>query len=264
VTDKTIKFGGPEIRDTAAQIARRDLANSFRDFNAEAAALPHFNFDLLMHAYFLDTFAPHMDGVSALELGCFEGNFTALLCERFPDVTVVDASLWCLLAAQKRVGINALFIPGTFETVKLEEKYDAIFAIHVLEHVDDPVTVLRRCREWLAPDGRLFLAVPNAYAASRQIACGMGLVPYPMAVTPAEAEHGHRRTYIVELLRDHARVAGLQILRSGGIMFKPLANFQIDKAMQFGVIDREYLNACYKLGREYPELCASVYAVCGR
>jgi hypothetical protein len=34
--------------------------------------------------------------------------------------------------------------------------------------------------------------------------------------------------------------------------------------MQFGVIDREYLNACYKLGREYPELCASVYAVCGR
>jgi 2-polyprenyl-3-methyl-5-hydroxy-6-metoxy-1,4-benzoquinol methylase len=235
-----------------------------RDFNSEAAALPHHNFDLLMHKYMLDTFAPHMDGVSALELGCFEGAFTELLCERFPDVTVVDASERCLLAAHKRVGINALFVSGTFESVNLTQKYDTIFAIHVLEHVEGPVTVLRRCREWLAPDGRLFLAVPNAYAASRQIACGMGLVPYPLAVTPAEADHGHKRTYTRALLCEHAEAAGLRIIASGGIMFKAIANFQIDKAMQFGVIDREYLNACYKLGREYPELCASVYAVCGR
>jgi 2-polyprenyl-3-methyl-5-hydroxy-6-metoxy-1,4-benzoquinol methylase len=72
-------------------------------------------------------------------------------------------------------------------TAHLDAQFDAVFAIHVLEHLDDPVAVLKRCREWLAPEGRLFLAVPNAYAASRQIACGMGFVPYPLAVTRAEA-----------------------------------------------------------------------------
>jgi 2-polyprenyl-3-methyl-5-hydroxy-6-metoxy-1,4-benzoquinol methylase len=234
-----------------------------RDYNAEAAALPHFNFDLLMHKYMLDTFAPHMDGVSALELGCFEGAFTRHLREAYMDVCVIEASEKCIQAANCKVP-DAEFIHARFEDAHLTRTFDAIFAIHVLEHLDDPVLVLKRCREWLAPEGRLFLAVPNAYTASRQIACGMGLVPYPKAVTPAEAAHGHKRTYTLAMLCEHADAAGLAVGGAGGIMFKALCNAQIDKALQFGVIDREYLNACYKLGREYPELCASVYAVCGR
>lgn len=234
-----------------------------RDFNAEAAALPKHNFDLLMHGYMLDTFRPWLNGVSALELGCFEGQFTQRLCEFYPDVTVVEASERCVQAA-RAVTEHVEFIHGTFETVELERKYDTIFAIHVLEHLDDPIGVLRRCREWLEPDGRMFLAVPNAHAASRQIACGMGLVPYPTAVTPAESDHGHRRTYDRETLVDHALMAGLEVVAHGGIMFKPLANFQIDKALRFGVIGKPYLAACYELGKEYPRLCASVFAVCGR
>ena len=48
----------------------------------------------------------------------------------------------------------------------------------------------------------------------------------------------------------------------GGIIFKALANFQMDRARADGIISDAYLDACYQLGMVYPELCASLYAVC--
>ena len=38
--------------------------------------------------------------------------------------------------------------------------YDLILAIEVIEHVDDPLAVLRALRERLAPNGRVFLTTP--------------------------------------------------------------------------------------------------------
>ena len=40
--------------------------------------------------------------------------------------------------------------------------FDVVSAFHVLEHVPDPVAVVRRMLEWLAPDGLVIIEVPNA------------------------------------------------------------------------------------------------------
>lgn len=238
-----------------------------RDFNAEAAALPVLDFDARMHAYMLKTFEPFITGARALELGCFHGHMTALLLERFGDVTVIDASQDCIDAARKVAVSNSKmieFICATFEDAVLEREFDAIFSTHVLEHCDDPVRVLNRCREWLKPKGRLFLAVPNAFSASRQIAVAMGLIKAPADVTPAESAHGHKRTYTEETLRYAAVGAGLKILDAGGIMFKALSGAQIDRALAAGIIDDAYLDGAYRLGRAHPHLCSSIYVVAGK
>lgn len=39
--------------------------------------------------------------------------------------------------------------------------FDVITCLHVLEHLNAPVDALARMREWLAPDGVLYLEVPN-------------------------------------------------------------------------------------------------------
>ncbi len=41
-------------------------------------------------------------------------------------------------------------------------RFDVVTAFHVLEHVTDPVAVVRRMLEWLAPGGLAIIEVPNA------------------------------------------------------------------------------------------------------
>lgn len=236
--------------------------NGTRDYTAEARALPVRGFDSLMHDYLWRDFFPHMKGVSALELGCFMGGFTRMLRIAHPDVTVVDASEECL-SHVRAIGRQIRCVHGTFEEVELEGKFDAVFAMHCLEHLDDPVRVLRRIAdEWLYDDGMAFIAVPNAHAASRQLAVRMGLLNDVEDVMPAEADHGHKRTYTKDLLERHLREAGLKVVESGGSVFKALAGFQMDLAMDAGIISKDYLDACYSLGLEMPKLCSSLYAVC--
>ena len=51
-------------------------------------------------------------------------------------------------------------------------------------------------------------------------------------------------------------------MQRGGVIFKPLANFQFDAALAAGTIDEAYIEGCYQLGMIYPDLCASVYLIC--
>ena len=45
-------------------------------------------------------------------------------------------------------------------------------------------------------------------------------------------------------------------------MFKALANFQFDRALEAGIIDEKYLDGIYNLGMIYPQMCASIYLIC--
>ena len=238
-----------------------------RDLTAESQDLPDrkysYSFDERMHGYMLKTFAPHMKGEWALELGCYRGHYTRLLCDTGVKVDVVEGSMENAIMAMQAAP-DATFLVTRFEDFKPIRKYDQIHLIHTLEHMDDPVGLLARCRDWLTPEGRLFVAVPNAFAASRQIAVKMGFIDDPWAVTAGERAHGHRRTYDSTSLVYAAVQAGLEHVEHGGIVFKGLANFQMDAALAAGIIDERYLDGCYEIGLEYPDLCSSIYVICRR
>lgn len=221
-----------------------------------------YDFDYRMHGYMMRTFAP-FSGRSALEMGCYKGEFTKRLVEQFESVTVAEGASDLIEEARSVIApATASFVLTRFETFTPADRFDAAFLIHTLEHLDEPQTVLQRVRAWLNPTGRFYVAVPNAYAASRQIAVAMGLISHPTAVTDGEYAHGHRRTYSRDALVDEVERAGFKVERSGGIFFKPFANFQFDKLIGTGAVDEAYLEGCYLLGERYPELCASVFAVC--
>lgn len=242
-----------------------------RDYNAEIADTQDhkyaygFDFDV-MHPYMVRSFAPFFRPGSMLELGSFKGDFTRRLLPHFPDLTCVEASSVALDEARQRLGNSTVqFVNARFEEVTLPRQYDNIVLTHVLEHLDDPIAVLRRInREWLAPGGRFFLVCPNANAPSRQIAVKMGLISHNAAVTPAEAEHGHRCTYSLDTLERDAVAAGLQVVHRSGIFFKALANFQWDRLLQTDIISPAYLDGCYQLGQQYPDLCSSIFLLCER
>jgi 2-polyprenyl-3-methyl-5-hydroxy-6-metoxy-1,4-benzoquinol methylase len=238
-----------------------------RDFNTEyktGSTRYAYEFDSILRRYMMRTLEPFLPAGKALELGCYAGDFTELLAARYVDLTVIEAADELIAIARSRVGNRTRFLHGTFETVDVTDRYDAIFMVHTLEHLDDPVLVLRRVRDWLSVNGRLFLVVPNANAPSRQIAVQAGLIPFNSAVTEDERLHGHRRTYTLDTLERVCLDAGHRIHHRGGVFFKPLANFQFDKLIGGDVISEEYLEGCYRLGMHYPDLCASIYVVCER
>ena len=242
--------------------------NSNRDYNREGKDTADrkyaysFDFDV-MHPLILKSFQPFFRYGNVLELGSFKGDFTKRLRQTFDDITCVEASDEAIRVAKSELGEQVSFINGLFEEVVLERRFDNIIMTHVLEHLDDPVQVLKRVNnEWLSDAGRFFLACPNANAPSRQIAVKMGLISHNCAVTPAEAQHGHRITYTLDTLERDARAGGLKVVHRSGIFFKALANFQWDKLLRTDIISAAYLEGCYQLGQQYPDLCSSIFLLC--
>jgi 2-polyprenyl-3-methyl-5-hydroxy-6-metoxy-1,4-benzoquinol methylase len=239
----------------------RDYNKELKD-TAEHQYAYGFDFDV-MHPYMLQSFAPFFRDGNALELGSFKGDFTRRLAEHFNDLTCVEASNEAMGVARQSLDGRVKFVNSRFEEATLPGKYDNIILTHVLEHIDDPVGVLGRInREWLSDTGRFFLVCPNANAPSRQIAVKMGLISHNAAVTPAEREHGHRCTYTLDTLERDATQAGLKVVYRSGIFFKALANFQWDRLLQTDIISRDYLDGCFKLGQQYPDLCSSIFLLC--
>jgi 2-polyprenyl-3-methyl-5-hydroxy-6-metoxy-1,4-benzoquinol methylase len=221
-----------------------------------------YEFDYVHRDFMIRQLSPIFPKGKALEMGCYKGEFTQKLFPFYDDITVIEASESLVEQCREKFSKQVTYINERFEEVSLKEQYDAIFLVHTLEHLDQPELVLKQINRWLTKSGKLFLVVPNANAASRQIAVKMGLISHNTAVTEGERQHGHRFTYTLDSLYRAASCSGLRVIQQGGIFFKPFANFQFDELMKQGIINRQYLEGCYQLGMIYPDLCASIFLVC--
>ena len=240
---------------------KRNYDKEFRDTSDHKYAYS-FDFDV-MHPYMIKSFEPFFKGNDVLELGSFKGDFTARLFPYFSDITCVEASEEAINEAKIRFGNKVNFYRSLFEDLILPKKYNNIILTHVLEHIDNPVELLKKIKdEWLTEDGKLFIVCPNANAPSRQIAVKMGLITHNSAITPSEKEHGHRITYTLDTLERDAKDGGLKVLYRSGIFFKALANFQWDALLKTDIISKEYLDGCFDLGQQYPDLCSSIMLIC--
>jgi 2-polyprenyl-3-methyl-5-hydroxy-6-metoxy-1,4-benzoquinol methylase len=238
----------------------RDYNKEFKDNDRKY----FYGFDIdVMHPYMLKAFTPFFKEGSMLELGSFKGEFTKRLLSKFTDITCVEASDEAVFEAKEILKDKVKIYNSLFEDLILPKKYENIVLTHVLEHIDSPVELLKKINdEWLSDTGRFFLVCPNANAPSRQIAVKMGLITHNSAVTPAEKEHGHVITYTLDTLERDAKAAGLNVVYRSGIFFKALANFQWDQLLNTEIISKEYLDGCFELGQQYPDLCSSILLVC--
>jgi trans-aconitate methyltransferase len=197
-------------------------------------------------------------GESVLEMGCGDGNTTRILLEDFDDVTVIDGSrsLADKVAAEFP---DVTVVCELFERWQPARKYDTVVLNHTLEHVHDPVEVLRYAAGWLAVDGVICASVPSAGSLHRQAAVLMGLLPAENSLTPSDHRGGHRRVSTPGEFRSQFTQAGLEVDHSGGYWLKPLSNGQTDEWFTPEMID-----AFMELGERYPELAAETYVIASR
>lgn len=200
-------------------------------------------------------------GDKVLEMGPAEGTMTELLLQDGFEVEVCEGSSTFAHMLRERfsppphslVVHEALFE----EWCGPEDRFDVIILGHVLEHVEDPVAILQRLKDWLVPGtGRVLIAVPNARSLHRQAAVIMGLIPTEYAMSEKDLHHGHRRIYNPESLRADFIAAGLSIEVFGGYWLKPLSDVQLQEQWS-----PEQLSAYMALGERYPDIAAELFIV---
>ncbi|MFZ8805783.1 MAG: class I SAM-dependent methyltransferase [Candidatus Calescibacterium sp.] len=218
-------------------------------------------------------------GDSILDLACGDGTITRYFCKKFKRVVGVDASKRQLQKARK-VCPEAEFYESLIETFYTEEKFDTVTLLCVLEHVKDPVFVLKKASSFLKEDGVLIVHVPNALAVNRRIAKLMGTLRSEYELSPYDIKvAGHRRSYDMDLLLKDIRKAGLKVIKTGGIFYKMLSTPQMDWLLRSKMWEGnrfgwgrvggpkkdwrfEFCRACYEFGKSRPEECNVIYACC--
>lgn len=213
------------------------------------------DFDKRMIEFRYKALKPKLRPGCGLELGSAEGEMTRFLVNDFQELTVVDGAGDLLERIPEYS--NVIKVCSLFEAFEPARNFDTIIMEHILEHVDDPVALLKRSKQWLAPGGVLIVGVPNANSIHRLVAVKMGLLPTPCSLNARDRALGHRRVYTHETLRKDLEESELNIVETGGVFFKPLSNAQIQENW-----NEEMINGFYELGKDFPELAAEIYAVC--
>ncbi|MBI1920712.1 MAG: class I SAM-dependent methyltransferase [Geobacter sp.] len=102
-----------------------------------------------------------------LDIGCGRGSFLAGMRDAGWDVAGVEFSEETASHAREPYGV-----PVATDLSWPDGSFDVITINHVLEHIHDPVAMLRGCRRLLKADGLIVVAVPNI--ASMQAQFGRG------------------------------------------------------------------------------------------
>ncbi|MCE5983158.1 MULTISPECIES: class I SAM-dependent methyltransferase [unclassified Pseudomonas] len=194
---------------------------------------------------------------SLLELGLGHGYTTDIFSRRFEHHVVLEGSPAVIdNFRDKHPDCRAQIVETWFEKFSTDERFDVIVMGFILEHVDDPLVILRRFREFLAPGGRMFIAVPNAEVLNRRLGQLAGLLDD--VTTLSENDHllGHQRFYTVATLKDDVAQAGCTVDRLEGIYLKPFTTRQI-LSLQ---LDRQVIEGLCTVGIDYPELSCGLFA----
>lgn len=161
-----------------------------------------------------------------LEMGYGTGLITSELLAQGIEVAVLEGSP--VLAEHARTRHPGLEVHvGMFEDFTPDVPYDAVLALHVLEHVDDPVLLLRHLAGWLPVGGVLIAVTPNAQSIHRQLAVRMGLHEHLDDLSPRDHLVGHQRVYDLDGLRSDLREGGFEPEHDFGYFVKPLSNGQM-------------------------------------
>jgi len=235
------------------------------------------SYNIILGYYQAQACLEHARGHSLLDMPCGDGTLTAMLAPSFSRVVGVDASSKHLELARKALP-EVEFHEALIENYETAERFSTVTMINILEHVVDPVAILRKGASFLSDDGVLLVHVPNAHAVNRRLAVLMGTLEHCEELSPFDIQiAGHRCSYSLKTLCADIEKAGLRVSQTGGVFYKSLSTPQMDWFLKNGLWEEggfgwgrirgtqkdwraEFCRASFELGKQQPEDCNIIYA----
>ena len=162
-------------------------------FNEEERMLYYFpvegTFDLVNAAL-------KLKGKNALDIGFGNGSASKLFASNGYDVTAIglDIDSYCF-GDKKFHELNIKVEQILFEDFQTKEKYDLIWASHVLEHTMNVGLFLDKCMSLLSKDGWLCIMVPpyksNIVGGHVQTGWNLGQLMYVLLLRGYDIKNGH-------------------------------------------------------------------------
>jgi len=141
-------------------------------------------------------------GKNVLELGTDGSSTSSILIRWSTKLTIVDIYDKFTSQISKDAKLQeATFILSSWEDYQPTEKFSDIFLTDSLEHVQEPIKLLKLIKNWLSEDGRLHIIVPNALSIHRLIGVEMGFLNSPYELNENDISSNHIKVYDHDILK---------------------------------------------------------------
>lgn len=164
-----------------------------------------------------------LEGLRLLDVGCGGGLLCEPLARMGAQVTGLDPADAALAVARTHAEASGLAIDYRAETVGAlaarGERFDAVLAMEVIEHVPDPAGFVADCAAVLRPGGLLILSTLNRTPASWLVA--IAGAEYVLRMLP-RGTHDWARFVTPDELDGLLEMAGTSPVDRTGMVFDPL------------------------------------------
>jgi len=159
-----------------------------------------------------------------LDVGCGGGILSEAMAQKGADVTGIDMGKELIDIAELHsldagVAVNYKQMPVEELAEEQQANFDCITCMEMLEHVPDPLSVIKACASLVKEDGYVFFSTLNRTPKSYLFSI-VG-AEYVLGMLP-KGTHDYKSFIKPSELASWARQSGLELVDCKGIVYNPL------------------------------------------
>lgn len=165
-----------------------------------------------------------IEGKKVLDVGCGGGILTESLAQSGAQAKGIDLSEKALKVAdlhslESGVTVQYEYISAEDLAAKEPAQYDVVTCMEMLEHVPDPLSIIKACASLVKPGGKVFFSTLNRNPKSYLLAV-IG-AEYILRMLP-KGTHDYKKFIKPSELNGFLREAGLEMNEIIGLTYNPI------------------------------------------